>query len=86
MTLVQVRVPDPQTKPSGIPRTIALGEWRPERAINDSLFALAAQLDGTDPLFDDIAEIAAARLLMAGAELDVVAKRRAVRAQSRRPQ
>lgn len=87
MTLVQVRVPDPDTKPGGIPR---VGEWRPERAINDSLFALAAQLDGTDPLFDDIASIAATRLLMAGAELDVVAKRRGMRstviAMSRGPQ
>jgi hypothetical protein len=89
MTTTIVHEPAPQTKPQGIPRIQpppVRQSWRPEQAINDSLFALAAQLDGRDPLFDDIASIAATRLLMAGAELDVVAKRRAVRAQSRGPQ
>jgi hypothetical protein len=68
----------PDTRPSGIPRAVAR-DWRPEHAINDSLFALADRLDGRDPLWDDVAGIAATRLLMAGAELDVVYKRRAAR-------
>lgn len=55
----------------------AVADWRPEDDVNDSLFALAQRIDHRDPDFDDIASIAATRLLMAGAELDVIAKRRA---------
>lgn len=76
MTLVQVNVPDPQTQPDGLPRTAVIGEWRPERAVTDRVFALAAQLDHRDPLFDDIGSIMATGLLMAGAELDIIEKRR----------
>ncbi len=79
MTLVQVRVPDPSTKPGGIPRVPAVAPtWRPERGVADRLFALAAQLDGDDPLFDDIAGLMATSLLLAGGELDVIERRRAL--------
>lgn len=61
----------------------ALPGWRPEDDVNDSLFALAERVDHRDPDFDAIAGIAATRLLMAGAELDVLAARRARAVQTR---
>jgi hypothetical protein len=56
--------------------------WRPEDDVNASLLALAERIDGTDPLFDGIANIAATRLLMAGLEFDLIAARRAMAART----
>lgn len=64
-----------ETQPQGL-RTHNPGTWRPERDIRDSLFAMAAQVNADDEDFDQVAGIAATRLLLAGAELDVVAGRR----------
>jgi hypothetical protein len=68
--------PDGVTLPSFALAPTPPAAWRPEQDVNDSLFALAERIDHRDPDFDAIAGIAATRLLMAGAELDVIASRR----------